>query len=82
MNINWLDILDSIQIDSNCSQVEQDILCNTINYLIDKRKKGLTEGERNELKQRLRPIPFDVYGKVANINVGENIIINNTPVLQ
>jgi hypothetical protein len=71
-NIDWLDIIDSIQIDKNCSVMEREILSDRINILINARK-DLTDAEKSELKKRLEPTPFDVYGVAEEINIGEAI---------
>lgn len=68
--IDWLDILDAIQIDKNCSKTECEILIERINSLIDARK-DFSDEKKAELKKKLEPSPFDVYGIVENVKVGE-----------
>ena len=72
IKIDWLDVIDAIQIDSNCSEIEIEILTDKINALIDARK-DLTKKAKAELKKKLEPSPFDVYGKAEEIIIGEDI---------
>lgn len=76
VEIDWLDILDAIQIDSNCSDVEREILTERINNLVDARD-DLSNEAKAALKKKLEPTPFDVYGKAEKITIGETIRVKN-----
>lgn len=73
IKIDWLDIIEYIQIDSSCSEIEFEILSDRINNLIDARK-DLSDDHKKMLKKKLTPTKFNVYGKAEHITIGKDII--------
>lgn len=61
INIDWLNVIEEIKIDKNCSSYEKDLLQEKINRLLNDKKNNLTEEECQRLQQKLTIKEFDPY---------------------
>ena len=71
VKLDWLEIIESIRIDSDCSKKEIDIVQNKLNELID--NSGFSTPEKDILKEKLKVEKFNVHGSIddARITIGE-----------
>lgn len=65
INIDWLDVLEGVQIDSNCSIYEKSLLKEAIEKLI-KQKTNLTEEQRQEVHKSLRIQEMNIHADSRN----------------
>lgn len=73
IKINWLDVLEGVQIDSNCSVYEKSLLKEAIEKLINQ-KTNLTEEEKKELRNNLKIQEINIHADSRNgsqIEIGE-----------
>ena len=61
MTIDWIDIIDNLKIDKNCTDYEVHLLQEKINLLIEEKKNKLTNTEYDNLKNKLQLKKFDPY---------------------
>lgn len=65
INIDWLDVLEGVQIDSNCSNYEKSLLKEAIEKLI-KQKTNLTEEQRQEALKNLKIQEMNIHADSRN----------------
>ena len=65
IKIDWLDVLEGVQIDSNCSKYEKSLLKEAIEKLI-KQKTNLTEERRQELIKNLEIEEVNIHADSRN----------------
>lgn len=65
IEIDWLDVLEGVQIDSNCSKYEKSLLKEAIEKLI-KQKTNLTEERRQELIKNLEIEEVNIHADSRN----------------
>ncbi len=72
VNIDWLEVIESIRIDSDYEDNEREIVENKLFELIDKSSRSLDD--KNELKKKLAVEVFNVHGSEADarITIGED----------
>ncbi len=61
VTIDWIDIIDNVKIDKNCTDYEVHLLQEKINLLIEEKKNKLTNTEYDNLKNKLQLKKFDPY---------------------
>lgn len=61
VNIDWIDVIDDVKIDKNCTDFEKALLQEKINKLVEEKSKGLTIEESEKLKVRMQLRTFDPY---------------------
>lgn len=61
VDIDWIDVIDKVSIDKDCSDFEKKLLQNLIYGILEKKKDLYTEEEYNKKKELLELKPFDVY---------------------
>ena len=73
INIDWLDVLEGVQIDSNCSDYEKSLLKEAIEKLINQ-KTNLTKEKEEEVKKNLTIQEINIHADSRNgsqIEIGE-----------
>ena len=61
VNMDWIDVIDDIKIDKNCTDFEKALLQEKINRLVEEKRKVLTKEEYEKLKVRMQLRTFDPY---------------------
>ena len=61
VNIDWIDVIDDVKIDKNCTDFEKALLQEKINRLVEEKRKDLTKEEYEQLKVRMQLRTFDPY---------------------
>lgn len=65
MKLDWLGVLEGVQIDSNCSDYEKSLLKEAIEKLI-KQKTNLTEEQRQEVRKKLKIQEMNIHADSRN----------------
>lgn len=61
ININWVDIIESVRIDKNCTDFEISLLQQELNNLLETKRKELSAENFEKLKLRFQLKKFDPY---------------------
>ena len=61
VNIDWIDVIDDVKIDKNCTFFEMALLQEKLNRLVEEKRKDLTKEEYEKLKVRMQLRTFDPY---------------------
>lgn len=61
INIDWVNVIEEIKIDKNCSNYEKELLQEKINRLLEDKKNNITEEEYQRLQQKMTIKEFDPY---------------------
>lgn len=61
INIDWINVIEEIKIDKNCSNYEKELLQEKINRLLEDKKNDISKEEYQRLQQKLTIKEFDPY---------------------
>lgn len=76
VNIDWVDVIEEVKIDNNCTEYEIGLLQNKLNALAKKKKKELGKEDYDKLLSRLQLKKFDPY-KDESLSQGPITIVTN-----
>lgn len=69
VDIDWIDIIENIKIDKNCTDYEIALLQEKIDVLVQEKQGILKEEDYNKLKEKMKLVKFDPY-KDDSLEIG------------